>query len=63
MRLGYTALCVSFDCVEPLPPLSLRFLDVNSSEIVGGGYTVASVDGAARERWKGESDDNVDSMV
>jgi len=67
-RLGYLACWRSLgtgteEAVLP-SPLRLRFLESGSSETtaeVGGGYTVASVDDKACERWKGESGFEVES--
>jgi hypothetical protein len=67
-RLGYLACCKSLgtgaeEAVLP-SPLRLRFFASGSSETiteVGGGYTVASVDDKACERWKGESGFEVES--
>lgn len=74
IKLGYTALLVSFPNVTPDPvgavldtedsPLSLRFLLSGSSEedCVGGGYTVGSVNLEIWDVWKMEDGDEVESM-
>lgn len=67
-RLGYLACCRSLDTGAEeavlLSPLCLRFLASGSPKAiakVGGGYTVASVDDKACERWNGESGFEVES--